>query len=205
MVALTFRKEVRQRTKTKIVLIYPTKALAQDQFKRIVEYLSQLNEKLNLGQPWSWFLIPRLELLVDAGILVKDQPDQLTGYSLTLSGRRLQELTKQGVIGKDLYKYYFSVCKNEQPKNQQFFITWEELREDVLKVASELKSPLGYYPVFETAAVICLTKLETARKADMWEIPDIESTIHQAGVGKGAPLILGIDKMGRIYNFKFRK
>ncbi len=35
------------RTKTKVVLLYPTKALAQDQFKRLINYLSVLNHKMN--------------------------------------------------------------------------------------------------------------------------------------------------------------
>jgi ATP-dependent helicase YprA (DUF1998 family) len=39
-------KEDGQRDGTKVVIIYPTKALAQDQFRRIVQYLVQINRQL---------------------------------------------------------------------------------------------------------------------------------------------------------------
>ena len=43
-----YTDKANNRIKTKIVLIYPTKALAQDQFKRLINYLYTLNQNLGI-------------------------------------------------------------------------------------------------------------------------------------------------------------
>ena len=70
---------------------HPHNARVRTRLKELID-ITQRNrrERLNLGQPWSWFLIPRLELLVDAGILQKREAHGLSGYSLTSTGRRMR-------------------------------------------------------------------------------------------------------------------
>ena len=51
---------------------HPENAKIRTRLNELVKITERnVREKLNLGQPWSWFLVPRLELLVDAGILQK--------------------------------------------------------------------------------------------------------------------------------------
>ena len=56
---------------------------------RELDAITRRNQRdgLNLGQPWSWFMIPRLELLVDALLLDKAQPEDLYGIP-SIPGRQ---------------------------------------------------------------------------------------------------------------------
>ena len=69
---------------------HPQNAQVRTRLNELVKITERnVREKLNLGQPWSWYLIPRLELLVDAGILQKKERHGLTGYSLTAAGHKI--------------------------------------------------------------------------------------------------------------------
>jgi len=161
-------------------------------------------EGLNLGQPWSWFLVPRIELLVDAGILEKDQPDQLTGYRLSKTGKALQYLAQYSERGHELIDGFFSAHLDCSP-TRQTFLTWKEIHSKVEAVARKLVTPTGYYPLYETAASVCVNHFHSRDSSEpIWEIKDVEKAIRAAGGRKGAAVILGIDRQGHVYNFKFR-
>ncbi len=160
-------------------------------------------EGLNLGQPWSWFLVPRLELLVDARILAKDQPHDLTGYRLSTAGQGLQRLAVEGQCGVDLLQGYFAAHRGIM--RSQAEIPWADLHPALQQALGQFHSATGYYPVYESAAAVCVERAARAGRLLPWEVPDVAATVRAKGTGENAPLVLGIDKFGNVYNFKFKR
>lgn len=161
-----------------------------------------VREGLNLGQPWSWFLVPRLELLVDATLLTKNQPDKLTGYQLSDAGRALQTAAAKASTGQKLLNVFFGAhsCSTLQ---MSFPPTWEEIWAAIEKLPTNLASSSGYYPLFETAGAVCVERCARRNPEGGWEVPQVMEVIRQAG-GKVGPVMLGIDRRGRPNAFKPR-
>ena len=90
-----------------------------------------VREKLNLGQPWSWFLVPRLELLVDAGISEKDENGTaFPGTRLTAAGQSMRSRCLASEGGEELIAHYFS-CHDSQSRPVVDEIEWDAIRERV--------------------------------------------------------------------------
>jgi hypothetical protein len=159
-------------------------------------------EGLNLGQPWSWFLIPRLELLVDALVFDKAQPEDLTGYRLSPAGVALSRRAASCDRGEELLRGFFAAHHGELPSENTPF-AWPELRQALERVAPLLRTATGYYPLFESAAAACVERAE--RGPPYWEIPQVETTVREHGKGAGAEVVLSIDKQGAIQSFKFKE
>jgi hypothetical protein len=174
--------------------------------RRLLELKSiterNVKEGLNLGQPWSWFLVPRLELLVDAGILLKATPGGLDGYSLSAFGKRLMESCGEKGGAQDLLTNYFA-CKygTESAKAEQ--LSWERFVRRLKDVEHVLKTSVGYFPLFETAALVCyLENLETYNQGGTWEVPAVAEMVKEAAKGNNRQAIVGISREGHITNFK---
>lgn len=160
-------------------------------------------EKLNLGQPWSWFLIPRLELLVDAGILRKRERHGLTNYSLTATGRRMRVVCEQDEAGDVLLKNYFSCCDSaDRPVAE--CIEWDSIEHRLVSVSSELRTSVGYFPIFETASALCVSQLlDAAHPAEpLWEIESVKEKLWEESKSKSPRVRLAINRQGQIYSFK---
>lgn len=160
-------------------------------------------EKLNLGQPWSWFLIPRLELLVDAGILRKKERHGLTGYSLTATGLRMRNVSDQSEFGDVLVRNYFS-CRASVSRPVADNIEWEAIESRLETVASELRTSVGYFPIFETASALCVLQfLDVAHSAEpLWEIETVKERLWEESKSSSPRVRLAIDRQGKIYAFK---
>jgi hypothetical protein len=171
---------------------------------RELDAITRRNQRdgLNLGQPWSWFLIPRLELLVDALVLHKAQPEDLTGYRLSDAGRSLCQSAASCDHGTQLLSGFFASYQghrfaSETPPD------WPALRDELQKIGSLLRTATGYYPLFESAATVCVDRAE--RGLPLWEIPQVETAIREHGKGAGAEVVLSIDNQGAIQSFRFKE
>jgi hypothetical protein len=160
-----------------------------------------VREGLNLGQPWSWFLIPRLELLVDAGILLKAMPGGLDGYSLSEVGKRLRQACKENGRGQHLLAGYFACLHDREPMPARD-ISWDRFAERLDEVENVLKTSVGYFPLFETAALVCYLENQERKVGGTWEVLAVEELIKEAAKGPNRKAIVGISREGRITNFK---
>lgn len=161
-----------------------------------------VKDGLNLGQPWSWFLVPRLELLVDAGILLKAVPGGLDGYSLSAVGERLRTNCSEKGGADELLGTYFSCLHGREPLKTTA-LSWERFVKRLKDVEQVLKTSVGYFPLFETAALVCyLENLDTGTRTGIWEIPAVAEMVKDAAKGSTRKAIVGISREGRITNFK---
>jgi hypothetical protein len=170
---------------------------------RELDAITRRNQRdgLNLGQPWSWFLIPRLELLVDALLLDKAQPEDLTGYRLSQAGRALAGRAAASDHASELVSGFFGAHQSGGPVTDTP-PDWPELREALQGAGTLLRTATGYYPLFESAGAVCVDRAE--RGLPLWEIPKVESAVHEHGKGAGADVVLSIDTQGAIQSFKFK-
>ena len=170
--------------------------------KLVANTQRNVRERLNLGQPWSWFLIPRLELLVDAGIISKSQPDQLTGYSLTEVGLVLQAVAARSHSGDELLDALVRGhgCTGSQAELPP---TWEDVADALDTLPPDFRSVTGYYPLFETAVAICVERCTGRVPRPGWAVSQVIETILSAG-GKSGEVALGISRRGRPSSFKVR-
>ena len=162
-----------------------------------------LHEKLNLGQPWSWFLIPRLELLVDTGILQKKEKHGLTGYSLTSVGLRLRNLCDINESGEILIRNYF-FCRVTENRPVAENVEWNEINKKILMLTHDLKSTVGYFPIFEAASALCVSQLMDSATSNepIWEIESIKESLWQQAKSSSPNVTLAINRQGQIYAFK---
>ena len=174
---------------------------------RLIELLKiterNRDEKLNLGQPWSWFLIPRLELLVDAGILQKRERHGLTGYSLTSTGRKLRSACDANERGDVLVRNYF-FCRATANRSVAKHVEWEDLEDRLEMIAPKLRTSVGYFPIFETAAALCVSKFLESRRTGVpfWEIERVKEQLWKESKLSSPRVRLAIDSQGQIYAFK---
>ncbi len=162
-----------------------------------------VREKLNLGQPWSWFLIPRLELLVDAGILHKKERHGLAGYTLTSAGLRFRAACNPNESGETLIHNYF-YCRDVRDRLVADSIRWEDIEKKLKIIAPELRTSVGYFPIFETAAALCVSQymnLETTT-GPIWEVARVKKTLWEESKSSSSRVRLAIDRYGQIYAFK---
>lgn len=162
-----------------------------------------VQEKLNLGQPWSWFLIPRLELLVDAGILEKKEKHGLTGYSLTPAGLRLRNICDINGSGEILIRNYF-FCHVVEKRPVAKDVEWREINKKLLEFAHVLRTTVGFYPIFETASALCVSQFidSTASNEPIWEIERIKDSLWKEAKSSSPKVSLSINRQGQIYAFK---
>ena len=162
-----------------------------------------VDEKLNLGQPWSWFLIPRLELLVDAGILQKKERHGLTGYRLTSAGRKVRSLCDPDESGEVLIRKYF-FCRDAGERPVAKSIEWESIEKKLATLAPELRTSVGYFPIFETASALCVSQFVNSGTTNgpVWEVESVKEKLWQESKSSSARVRLAIDRQGQIYAFK---
>ena len=164
-----------------------------------------VDDKLNLGQPWSWFLVPRLELLVDAGVLSKRERHGLSGYCLTSVGRKMRSICLANQNGEQLIARYFA-SRDTQDRPVVAEIDWHLIREKLDAVTRALATSVGYLPIFETAAALCVAQFlgRTSSAAPLWEIDGIEASLRRESKAPGSKVRLGIDRQGRVYAFRIK-
>jgi hypothetical protein len=171
---------------------------------RELDAITRRNQKegLNLGQPWSWFLIPRLELLVDALLFDKAQPEDLAGYRLSASGKALCRLAATGKRGTDLLSGFFAAHLGSTPEAMAP-VEWSQLKIALQQVSPQLRTATGYCPLFESAAAVCVDRVRSGLQP--WEVPQIDAAIREHGKGAGAAVLLSINTQGAIQSFKFKE
>ena len=183
---------------------HPHNAAVRTRLNELVRITERnVNQKLNLGQPWSWFLIPRLELLVDAGILQKKERHGLTGYSLTSVGHKMRSVCGPNESGDVLVRGYFS-CQNVAGRLVAESIEWEAIANGLRKVPPGLETSVGYFPIFETAAALCVTQFldPEAMTEPVWEIERVKERLWEESKSTSPRVRLAIDRQGQIYAFK---
>ena len=186
---------------------HPQNARARLRLNDLVKITERnVREKLNLGQPWSWFLIPRLELLVDAGILHKKERHGLTGYRLTTTGLRMRKACDQSETRDVLVRTYFA-CRDSANRPLADNIEWEAIESRLETVAPELRTSVGYFPIFETASALCTLQLldETPSAEPLWEIESIQQKLWEESKSSSSRVRLAIDRRGKIYAFKLER
>ncbi|MDE0271728.1 MAG: hypothetical protein OXP11_11040 [Gammaproteobacteria bacterium] len=164
-----------------------------------------VRDKLNLGQPWSWFLVPRLELLVDAGILSKRERHGLSGYALTAVGQRMRSLCLASEDGGALIAHYFS-CHDSQNRQIADEIKWEAIRERLEAETGTLATSVGYMPIFETASALCVAQFteRTDTSTPLWEIEGVRASLLVESKAPESKVRLGIDRQGHVYAFRIK-
>ena len=162
-------------------------------------------EKLNLGQPWSWFLVPRLELLVDAGILQKRERHGLSGYALTPVGHKMRGVCAASEDGEPLIEKYFQ-CHDRTNRVVEGEIEWETIRDRLASAVSALATSVGYLPIFESAAALCVSQFLEPVDAEspLWEIEGIRASLRSEAKSASSKVRLGIDRQGQMYAFRLK-
>lgn len=162
--------------------------------------------KLNLGQPWSWFLIPRLELLVDAGVLRKRERHGLRGYSLTHTGRKMRSVCDPNKSGADLIRCYFR-CRDMERRPFTDSIEWESIGKKLRVAAPELRTSVGYFPIFETASALCVSQFVDPGRSGgpIWEIESVKKKLWEESQSSSPRVRLAINRYGQIYAFKLEE
>lgn len=162
-----------------------------------------IEKKLHFGPPWSWFLVPRLELLVDVGILEKKERHSFSGYTLTSVGRKMQSICISHESGESLITNYFS-CHASDDHQTTKNIKWEEFESKLDKIAPILRTSVGYFPIFETATAVCIEKFLSSRQSNsaIWEIKDVKALLRKESKSASSRVRLAIDRQGQIYAFK---
>ena len=162
-----------------------------------------LREKLNLGQPWSWFLIPRLELLVDAGILRKRERHGLTGYGLTSAGRKMRSLCDPSKGGESLIQDYFH-CRDSGNRPVGENTEWQVIEDRLQTVAPALRTSVGYFPIFETTAALCVSQFLKSGSvtSPIWELDMVKKQLWEESKSPSPKVRLAIDRRGQIYAFR---
>lgn len=165
-----------------------------------------VHDKLNLGQPWSWFLVPRLELLVDAGILSKRERHGLSGYALTAAGQRMRALCLASEGGEALVAHYFS-CHDGQNRPVLEEIEWDAIREKLEAETGPLATSVGYMPIFETAAALCVAQFlgRAGTSTPLWEVEGIRASLRMESKAPASKVRLGIDRQGLVYAFRVKE
>ena len=183
---------------------HPKNAKIRTRLNELVKITERnVREKLNLGQPWSWFLIPRLELLVDAGILKKRERHGLSGYSLTSAGRKFRSVCDPNESGEVLLRNYF-FCRDAGNRSVTKCIEWEAIERKLGTVAPELKTSVGYFPIFETASSLCVSQFLNSGGINepIWEVERVKERLWEEAKSSSPRVRLAIDRQGQIYAFK---
>lgn len=183
---------------------HPQNAKVRTRLNELVKITERnVRDKLNLGQPWSWFLIPRLELLVDAGVLRKRERHGLTGYRLTHTGRKMRSVCDPNKDGEALVLRYFH-CRDSEDRLVTDSIEWEAIQSRLRIVAPELKTSVGYFPIFETASALCVSQfLDSGRFGEpLWEIESVKERLWEESKSRSPRVRLAINRYGQIYAFK---
>lgn len=183
---------------------HPENIKIRTRLKELVKITERnVREKLNLGQPWSWFLIPRLELLVDAGLLQKKERHGLTGYRLTPAGLKLRDLCDINGSGEILIRNYF-FCHVAENRPVEENVEWNDINKKLLTLTSDLKTAIGYFPIFETASALCVSRLMDSATSNepIWEIERIKQKLWEEAKSSSPRVRLAIDRQGQIYAFK---
>ena len=183
---------------------HPQNAKVRTRLNELVKITERnVREKLNLGQPWSWYLIPRLELLVDAGILQKKEKHGLTGYSLTAAGHKYRSVCDPNESGDVLIRKYF-FCRDARDRPVTKYIEWKDIKNRLGTVAPELKTSVGYFPIFETASALCVSQFlkSTSSNEPIWELEELKERLWEESKSSSPRVRLAIDRQGQIYAFK---
>ena len=183
---------------------HPQNAKVRTRLNELVKITERnVREKLNLGQPWSWYLIPRLELLVDAGILQKKERHGLTGYRLTPAGHNFRSVCDPNESGEVLIRNYF-FCRDAGDRPVTKSIEWEDIENRLVTVARELRTSVGYFPIFETASALCVSQFLKSESSDepIWEVETVKERLWEESKSSSPGVRLAIDRQGQIYAFK---
>ena len=179
---------------------HPQNAKVRTRLNELVKITERnVREKLNLGQPWSWYLIPRLELLVDAGILQKKERHGLTGYSLTAAGHKYRSVCDPNESGEVLIRNYF-FCRDARDRPVTKYIEWKDIENRLGTVAPELKTSVGYFPIFETASALCVSQFLKSESSDepIWELDEVKERLWEESKSSTPRVRLAINRQGHI-------
>lgn len=107
--------------------------------------------------------------------------------------------------GGKLVECYFS-SHDSQNRPVVAEIEWCAIRERLDSVTGPLATSVGYLPIFETAAALCVAQfLEVAdARSPLWEIEGIRASLHQESKAPGSKVRLGIDRQGHVYAFRIK-
>lgn len=183
---------------------HPDAKIVRTRLNDLIEITERNNrEKLNFGQPWSWFLVPRLELLVDAGVLRKKSRFGLSGYTLTATGQKMRSLCLKNEGGKCLIDHYFA-CHDKQSCSVVKGIEWGAIQKKLDSIPSTTTTIVGYLPIFEVAGALCVAQFLEATKSGcpLWEIEGIKEALRLESQAPNSNVRLGIDRRGRPHAFR---
>lgn len=183
---------------------HPQNAKVRTRLHELVKITERnVREKLNLGQPWSWFLIPRLELLVDTGILQKRERHGLTRYHLTPVGLRMRSICNTNESGEALIQNYF-FSHNSDNRSIAEDIEWKSIEDRLMAIAPELKTSVGYFPIFETSVALCVMQFLYPRNIHepIWEVEHVKKRLWEESKSSSSKVRLAINRLGQIYAFK---
>ena len=184
----------------------PQNAKARTRLIELKKATERHKRKPQFGQSWSWFLVPRLELLVDAGILIKENRHSFSGYKLTSIGREMQSICKSCESGESILLNYF-FCRASGERQITSDIEWEDFESKLEKIAPVLRTSVGYFPIFETAVSLCVDKFLSSKQSDdpIWEINNVKALLREESKSASSRIRLAIDRQGQVYAFKIRE
>ena len=183
---------------------HPQNAKVRNRLNELIKITERnVREKRNLGQPWSWFLIPRLELLVDAGILQKKERHGLSGYRLTSAGLKMRSACDPNESGETLIRNYF-LCRDHRDRPVIENIEWEAIEDKLVTVVPELRTSVGYFPIFETVSALCVSQFLNSGTSNepIWEIERVKQRLWEESKSSSPRVRLAINRQGQIYAFK---
>ncbi|MDE0404408.1 MAG: hypothetical protein OXI53_03785 [Nitrospira sp.] len=183
---------------------HPQNAKVRNRLNELIKITKRnVREKLNLGQPWSWFLIPRLELLVDAGIIQKKKRHGLTGYRLTSAGFKMRSVCDPNESGEILIRNYF-LCRDHRDRPVVENIEWGAIENKLVTVAPELRTSVGYFPIFETVSALCVSQFVNSEASNepIWEVERVKERLWAEAKSSSPRVRLAINRQGQIYAFK---
>ena len=83
-------------------------------------------------------------------------------------------------------------------------VAWETIEDRLGAIAPELRTSVGYYPIFESATALCVAQLSdsTGTRTPVWEIDSIREALWEESRLPSPRVRLAIDRRGQIYAFK---
>ena len=140
---------------------------------------------------------------MDAGILAKKERHGLTGYSLSTAGHKMRAVCHADASGEILIQNYFS-CRDTGNRPVHDRIDWEDIQSRLETIAPDLKTSVGYFPIFEAASALCVSQFVDVTCTDepVWEVEAVKERLWEESKSASPRVRLAIDRHGQIYAFK---
>ena len=83
-------------------------------------------------------------------------------------------------------------------------IKWEDIENRLETVSPELRTSVGYFPIFETASALCVSQFLKSGSSyePIWEIESVKERLWEESKSSSPRVRLAIDRQGQIYAFK---